>query len=218
MPRWPGMTTCSATSTTTGERCGRAPAPGSDVCKRHGAAAPQVKAAAARRVAEAKIVEQASAELARLNVEPIGDPLAELSKLAGQAVAWKDRMGARVNKLTEIRYEGGLGTEQLRAEIALFERAMDRCASVLTGMARLDIDERMTGIRSRTADMLTAALEAALAATGLDVERQWQARDVFRSHLVFVRPLSEAPECTQAELVEGEIRSLESRTTGWGDK
>lgn len=169
-------------------------------------------------MAEAKLREQAAAELARFDPSPVSDPLAELAKLAGQAIAWKEVMGERINQLDRIRYQDSRGTEQLRSEILLFERAIDRCATILTSMARLNIDDRMTGVRERTADMLTAALNAALTACGMDLETQIRAKDVFRDNIVLVRPLAENPEVTQAEYVEAEIRELESRATGWGDQ
>src|SRR5690242_5087923 len=98
--------------------CGNWPIAGAKVCRKHGGAAPQVKAAAVRRVAEADV----QRGLARLDVQPVGDPFEQLSALAGQVVAWKDALAAKVNELTTLRYEAmGAGTEQLRAEVALFE-------------------------------------------------------------------------------------------------
>jgi hypothetical protein len=162
-------------------------------------------------IAEARLQEQAAAELARLDVPPVSDPLAELARLAGQCISWKDAIGERVNQLASIRYQDAKGSEQLRGEIQLFERALDRCASTLVAIARLDIDGRLTGVREATADMLVSALETALSASGLDYETQWQVRDVFRRSIVLIRPLAESPEVTQAELVEGEIRAMEAR-------
>lgn len=43
---------CVATSKQSGKRCRRAPIPGGSVCKIHGGGAPQVKAAAAKRLDE----------------------------------------------------------------------------------------------------------------------------------------------------------------------
>ncbi len=171
-------------------------------------------------IAEARLQQQAAAELARLNVPPVDDHLAELARLAGQAIAWKDRMGEKVNELTSIRYQDAKGAEQLRAEIQLFERAIDRCASVLIGMARLDIDNRLIGVRERTVDMLVAALDAALNTLGLSWEDKIRARDTYREHIVVVPGWKQEPEpeCSQAEFVEGEIRALEAKTTGWGDE
>ena len=53
-PRKDGLR-CKAKSKTTGERCKNPPIPGGTVCHWHGGAAPQVRAASARRVFEALI-------------------------------------------------------------------------------------------------------------------------------------------------------------------
>jgi hypothetical protein len=165
-------------------------------------------------IAEAKLNEMAAAELARLDVPPVSDPLAELARLAGQVVAFKDAMAARVNQLASLRYESAHGLEQLRAELGLWERGLDRCVATLTGMARLNIDARLVGVREKTADMLVQALATALNASGLDCDARWKVEDVFRKSIVLVRPLAENPECTQNEFVDGEIRSLEAKVTG----
>ncbi len=147
-----------------GEPCGNWPLRGALVCRKHGGAAPQVRAAAAVRLAEQEI----RAGLARLDVESVGDPFTELSKLAGQVVAFKDALAAKVNELTSIRYEAnGAGTEQLRAEVALFERALDRCAAVLGLIAKLNIDDRMARISERQAAAVVRALDAGLSHAGV---------------------------------------------------
>lgn len=147
-----------------GSRCGNAPVRGALVCRMHGGSAPQVRAKAAQRLAEAELRQG----LARLEVDPVGDPLTELSKLAGQVVSWKDALAAKVNELTELRYAAtGAGTEQLRAEVALFERALDRCAAVLGLIAKLGIDDRMAAISERQAAAVVRALDAGLAHAGV---------------------------------------------------
>lgn len=132
------------------------------MCPAHGGRAPQVAAAARRRVIE----QAAAAELARLDVTPLDDPLSELALLAAQIVAWKNMMAERVNQLTSLRYstEGG---EQLRAEVALWERALDRCERVLTAMARLNIDDRLTEIAEVRASQIISFLTAVLARFGI---------------------------------------------------
>jgi hypothetical protein len=64
------------------------------------------------------------------------------------------------------------------------ERAMDRLGRLLFDIAKLGIEERLAGIREKTALMLEAALDAALAASGVDLDRQAAARETFRRHLV----------------------------------
>lgn len=158
-----------------GEPCGSWPLRGALVCRKHGGAAPQVQAKAKLRLAEQEI----RAGLAKLDVQAVDDPLTELSKLAGQVVAWKDALAAKVNELTALRYEAmGAGTEQLRAEVALWERALDRCAAVLGLIAKLDIDSRLAAISERQADAVVRAVDAAIAAAGITGPAAVQARQV----------------------------------------
>ncbi len=155
---------CSATAKSTGVRCTRPVVRGCTVCRFHGGKAPQVQAAGHLRLVE----QDMRASLARLDVDPVGDPFTELSKLAGQVVSWKDALAAKVNELTGLRYEAsGAGTEQLRAEVALFERALDRCAAVLGLIAKLDIDARLARISEMQADAVVRAVDAGLAAAGV---------------------------------------------------
>jgi hypothetical protein len=157
---------CSSRRSTDGEPCGAWAVNGSTVCQAHGASAPQVKAKAAERATE----EQARAQLARLDVAPVEDPLSELAKVCAQVIAWKDSMAEKVNALSSLRYstEGG---EQLRAEVALWERALDRCERFLTAMARLNIDERLAKISEERAELIITVLTIALERAGIEGEQ-----------------------------------------------
>ena len=95
------MAQCTATSRRSGERCKRHAHPGATVCVKHGAGAPAVKAAAARRLEAAK----ASAALARIGQRVDADPLAQL--------------------LDVIAYQGGL-VAFWRAQVEAIEREQDR--------------------------------------------------------------------------------------------
>jgi len=152
--------------------------PGFGRCKLHGGCAPGPRIVA--------LNEQAAYELARLDVPPVVDALSELARLAGQAVAWKDNMSAKVNELSSLRYESQTGGEQLRAEIALWERALDRCIATLTAMAKLNIEERLAGVRKQTADMMERALDAALEASGAPLDGKAKAREAFKRNLKIV--------------------------------
>jgi hypothetical protein len=153
---------------------------GLDVCRKHGGKTlEQLRADGQARLVEA----DAAKALARLDAPPVVNPFEELARLAGQCVAWKDSMGGKVNELTSIRYEGGIGTEQLRAEIAVWERALDRCLAALSAMARLNIESRLAGIRQATLTMLEEALTAALQQSGLDVYEQNKARQEFQKRI-----------------------------------
>lgn len=128
------------------------------MCRMHGAGAPAVRARAAERVAEL----DALAAFGKLKIQPVENPLAELSLLAGEVLAWKQVMAERVTNLQALRYQGMAG-EQIRAEVVLFERAMDRCVSVLGVIARLNIDERLMQISRVQGQTIVSILHAVFA-------------------------------------------------------
>jgi hypothetical protein len=150
---------CKAHDHKTDAQCTRWAMEGQEVCGRHGGRAPQNKMAARVRVAEVK----AQAQLNRMGYLPVTNPLEELAKLAGECVAWKELMSAKVTALAaeEWRYEASAG-EQLRAELLLWERALDRVQVVLSSMARLNLDERLVKIEEDKAAMLARALSDSL--------------------------------------------------------
>lgn len=171
---------CAANSKQRGERCLQPAMYGTPVCRFHGAGAPQTRAKAAERAVEAEMRDV----LARLNVTPVDDPLTELSRLAGQVVAFKDQCARMVNMLEgEIRFEDVKGSEQLRSEVAVWERALDRCNTVLSSMARLKIDERLAAISEKQAAVVIAAIDAALDAVDVPRDRRSAARKAAARHL-----------------------------------
>lgn len=143
-------------------------------CKLHGGNTRDHRTAALRA--------QAERALADLNAPAIDNPLTELARITGQVVAWKDGLADRVNQLTSLRYSTD-GGEQLRSEVALFERALDRCERFLTAMARLNIDERLARIEQQQADLVTYAVTMTLEELGLPTEQQTEARRGIARHL-----------------------------------
>ncbi len=104
---------CTGTSKQSGQRCRRSRCPGLDKCSLHcGLSKAERERAAARATAN----QQARAELARLDVKPIINPLPELQKHAGIVVAWRDVCAANLNRLdpSDLRYAGNLRGEQVR--------------------------------------------------------------------------------------------------------
>lgn len=157
---------CKATNRA-GEQCGRPPMHGGKVCASHGGKVPNVKAAAQRRLAE----QEATREVARLSDArgplTISDVYREMLNTAGLAVAWRDVLEAKVSELEGYAGTNGIGSEQVRADVVLFERAMDRTAKVLELIARLDLDTRMAQISAQQGEQVARALRAGLDAAGL---------------------------------------------------
>jgi hypothetical protein len=129
------------------------------VCGNHGGKSPRALLGAKMTLAQDK----AMRELARLDLEPVDNALEALQRHAAITVAWRDKCAELVNLLEgRIRYESSVRIEQVRSEILLFERAMDRCTATLAALARCQVDERITTIRERDAQMIAAAMAAAL--------------------------------------------------------
>ncbi|MFJ5217179.1 hypothetical protein ACIP98_20955 [Streptomyces sp. NPDC088354] len=166
-----------------GEQCKQWALKGQKVCRVHGGKAPQNLAAGERRVNEARVEEETRRALAVLDVPPVDNPLTALSELAGQVVAWKDALAERVNMLERIRYTDDKNAEQLRSEVALYERAMDRCVNVLGTIGRLRIDERLAAISEQQATVVIGAIEAALTHAGVTGQAATAAKAVAARHL-----------------------------------
>ena len=83
------------------------------------------------------LTEQARLLLYQHDSAPVANPLEALQALAGRALALESAIGAMVNKLNgDLRYDTETGGEQLRAEVAVLERAMDRCGRLLVDKLR----------------------------------------------------------------------------------
>ncbi|MFI0914218.1 hypothetical protein [Streptomyces abikoensis] len=168
---------CTAHRSSDGERCKNWALKNMTVCRYHGGANRRSRAAAERRRAEAAVDAQARRTLAALGADPVDNPLVALAQLAGEVTAFKDALAERVNELSSIRYATDHG-EQVRAEVLLYERAMDRVAAVLGTIARLNIDERLAAISEKQADAVIRAIDAALAHAGVTGPLATEARQV----------------------------------------
>lgn len=162
---------CRAVSSRTGQPCRNPPVTGATVCRMHGGSAPQVKRAGQRRLAESK----ARRALDDIGIREVANPLAELRALTGEVIAWKDALANHVAALDDrYRHTDDKGAEQLRAEVALYERAMDRAAKLLETWARLGLDSMLADmevrVRQSQVDALAAGLDAYRAAAGVSDE------------------------------------------------
>lgn len=153
-------------------------------CKLHGGKTPgAIKAAEAAR-AQAQLDKY----LKRLDIdpEPVTDPLRALADLAGEVTRWKNLARMYVQHLESLRYSGFQGGEQIRGEVVIYERAMDRCVQVLATIAKLNIDERLAAIDERQAATVDRALTAALEELGLPPEDRQRASETLVRHLRIV--------------------------------
>jgi hypothetical protein len=152
---------CKATART-GAQCSNPPIQGATVCRMHGGSSPAVKAAAARRLEVAAVQADVAAVIASEGLEGVTDPLEALAKLATESLAMKTALAARVNALHEITTTSKLGVEGLKAEVALYERALDRTAKFLDLLAKSGFEERRLRLDEQTAGMFVTVMKNVL--------------------------------------------------------
>ena len=158
--------------------------PGVGRCALHGGSSPSGKAAAARQLLDAEVAQI----LDREGVTPIDNPVAELQALAGRILRWEQILGDMVERLTEWTQTDLTGREDLRAIVAAFERAMTHSQSVLTSMARLNVDERLARISEAQTAILIQVVANTLAAPelGLDADGRRMGREILARELATV--------------------------------
>jgi hypothetical protein len=119
-----------------------------------------------------------------IDTTSVANPLAKLLEIAAEAVAFKEELARRVVALEahEWRYEHVAG-EQIRGDILLYERAIDRAARMLMQITRLGIEERLARVTERQAVIVEQAIVAALEESGATQLMQDKARDVVAKKL-----------------------------------
>lgn len=168
---------CTKKSKQSGQRCRRWAAPGQDCCVNHGANSPGARAKAERRLAAAQALADAEAVLAHEGITPITNPLEELGRVAAEVLALKDALASRVNALRYgLGTENSLGTEQLRVEVELYERALDRSGKFLDMLVRNGFEEKRVRVAEHQAQLLAAVVTRVLAAAQLTPEQDTAAR------------------------------------------
>lgn len=167
---------CKAKARTTGKQCANWPLPGQDICRMHGGSSPQNLAAAQERIRTREIQASAAAVLAHEGVGVVEDPLAELSKLAASSQALMDALGARVNSLDELEHFDAKNSPAIKAEVQMYERAMDRTHRLLDSLVRHGYTERQVQIQEAEALLVAGVLRRVIAALGLTPDQQKQAQ------------------------------------------
>jgi hypothetical protein len=112
------------------------------------------------------------------DVSTVTNPLEALLGVAAEVLELKDIIKEEVAKLRtdEWRYEGTRTGEQIRGEIVLYERALDRAANVLARITRLGIEDRLAKVSERQAVIIEKAIIRALDDIGIDAITQDAAR------------------------------------------
>lgn len=114
---------------------------------------------AARRLAEDAV----RRSLDQVEVREITDPIAELTRMAGEVVAWKDALASHVAALKHsYRFTDDKGAEHLDARVALYERAMDRARQFLETWVKLGLEERLVRVSEMQAAKVASIVKRAI--------------------------------------------------------
>ena len=149
-------------------------------CRKHFGNAPNVIKAAENE----RVEQQARRALEGItDFEAVTDPVERLQLLAGRAEKFMEIVGDRVAELESMRYETEMGGEQLRAEIAVYERAMINAGRLLVDLAKLNLDERAQRISEQTARLVNGIILGALADAGLTEEMREAVRPAIARRL-----------------------------------
>ncbi len=101
--------------------------------------------------------------LERENLVPVDDPVRQLQLLAAEVIEFKRILGDKVEQLGAWTTGSDLERDEVRAILAAYERALDRTNTVLAGMLRLDIEDRITRLTEIQAQLMIGIFETVLA-------------------------------------------------------
>ena len=163
---------CTATSKRSGNQCKRAPINGGTVCAMHGGKAPQVEAKAAERLAEQEVTKA----LAKLDIEPIGDPYEAFEQATAEAIGIKALVRKKLAEIDEadLTYFTKAQGEGMRAYFLAYERSVERVHKMLLEGFKLGIDERRLRLDAAKTKMnldeISRGITAACERRGIDAQ------------------------------------------------
>ena len=170
-----GVTTCTARSRRSGERCKNPPVTGSTVCRMHGGTTKQAKSKAAERILTAKI----RGELAKADIEPITDPAAAYADLAGEQWAFKELARQQIEVLEAWHsWSEGAG-EQIKATVQVYTAALAQMQKTLADMLRIGLSaEALRAAKERPSREQAEALQRVIDGLlgGLDLSAEQRAK------------------------------------------
>lgn len=185
---------CKATARS-GEQCRRPSMKGGTVCASHGGKSPQVKAAAARRLAE-----QEAAKAVRLFAAPVDiDPARALVELvqwtAGEVAYWREQVRALADGNPEAltwgitrEKQGGEDhgtTLEAKPNVAylMLTDAQDRLAKYATAALKAGVEERRVKLAEDQGALVAQVIRSILDQLNLTSEQQARVPEVVPAQL-----------------------------------
>jgi hypothetical protein len=163
---------------------------GQQVCGSHGGRTGQAKAAAARRVTAAKTVAVFERYSPNGHQVPADVPHA-LAAIIAEIRAFASFMGDRLAEFTAAEWHySHPDRDKIRAEIVLYERALDRAGRILVDVGRLGIEAKIAGQLERLersrAERIVEGFEIALDTLQLDEEQREKVPGVLSALLLYL--------------------------------
>jgi hypothetical protein len=170
------------------DRCPMWAIKGGFVCYHHGGAAPQAIAAAKERIRTREVTAFADSVLAQEGIEGVEDPLQELSKLASGSKALMEALGQRVNSLDQLEHFDAKNSPAIKAEVQMYERALDRTARLLESLVKAGYTERQIKIQETEAMLVAGVIKRTVAALGLTPAQQQRAQVILAEEFRALAP------------------------------
>jgi hypothetical protein len=185
---------CSAFTVDMSTRCRYKPEPGSKYCCLH-----QNDEQSGRFEREA-LKRMSNVDPEVVVTKPKMNPLEALNTFIEQIMSWNDLAEKQIKKLKEDewRYEDRAGGEQLRSEIAIYERSLDRGLRALQAVAKLNLAEKYIALSEKQAELMFIVMIETLTQLGVD----GNSREVQQVLLQNVQRLSNQSERKLAELTK----------------
>lgn len=175
------MAQCTAHSKQSGQQCKRSATPGATVCSKHGGNAPQVQAAARRRLEDAKAASVAARFVTRRDIHPAEALLELVQWTAGEVDYWRARVGGLSDEdlagdlvtKREAELEKGQPTDLVTREAAqhvavrMLADASDRLAKYAAAALRAGIEERRVRLAEGQGALVAAVIRRVLDALEL---------------------------------------------------
>lgn len=129
---------------------------------------------------EAEIVEeQQETALATRNVAPVVNNTShrtivdQVNDMLTRVVDWEFSTFNEMNKLepNEWRYRDKAGAEQIRGEVAIYERAQDRSLRALTQITKLGIEQQAAIVEKAQYEGVRTAIQRTLVRMGFDQQQ-----------------------------------------------
>jgi hypothetical protein len=185
---------CAAFTVDMSTRCRYQPEPNSKYCRLH------QKDEQSGRFEREALRRMSNVDPEVVVTKPKMNPLEALNTFIEQIMSWNDLAEKQIKKLKEDewRYEDRAGGEQLRSEIAIYERSLDRGLRALQAVAKLNLAEKYIALSEKQAELMFIVMIETLTQLGVD----GNSREVQQVLLQNVQRLSNQSERKLAELTK----------------